>query len=580
MNRQQGHILQPVAPALRKLMALDRLDDVVGMARESASGTGALLRLLALLKISWEFNAGGLKSIPASGPVVLVANHPFGLLEGAILAAVLPQVRPDVRILANSVLSSIPELRERCIFVDPFGRRESHASNALALRRCIAWLESGGLLAGFPAGEVAHFDWREGNICDPVWNPTLGRIAQHTGSAAVPVFFHGANSMAFQLAGVVHPSLRTVSLPRELLNKRGRHIRIEVGKAVLSERLQRFAGGAAATEYLRYRTYSLATPQKIANPFERMAAALRVPPAERSAIASPGAPQRVRAELSKLPALSEGHGFAVVLARAEEIPATLQEIGRLREITFRRAGEGAGRATDLDRFDSHYQHLVLCRREQGEVAGAYRLGPTSEILPRLGVSGLYTGTLFRYRPELFHELGPALELGRSFIRQEHQRQFAPLMLLWRGIVRCAIQSGCGVLFGAVSISNDYAPLSRYLMERFLHTRRIDRLAALVSARCPYRHETAMPRRAAGLTYEAADIEDLSSLVAEIEKDGKGVPVLVRQYLKAGGRVLGTNVDRRFSNTLDALIMVDLESLPPAMIARYAGRGEAKAPCAG
>ena len=148
------------------------------------------------------------------------------------------------------------------------------------------------------------------------------------------------------------------------------------------------------------------------------------------------------------------------------IPNVLREIGRLRELTFRGAGEGTGNPLDLDGFDPHYLHLFLWSKAAREVAGAYRLGPTAEILPRFGVRGLYSSTLFHFSAELFGA-GPAVELGRSFIRPEYQKQYAPLLLLWKGITRyVASHPECAVLFGAVSISNDYNAASRSLLVSF------------------------------------------------------------------------------------------------------------------
>src|SRR5262249_51998886 len=148
--------------------------------RESAGGDASttLSRALRLLDIDYVIEAGSLDLVPVRGPVLVTANHPFGLLDGAILTMLLPRIRPDVRILANSLLSAIPQLRDLCIFVNPFGSRGAVSANASALKECLAWLEQGGLLAAFPAGEVAHFHAARRVIADPDWNPAVARLAQ------------------------------------------------------------------------------------------------------------------------------------------------------------------------------------------------------------------------------------------------------------------------------------------------------------------------------------------------------------------------------------------------------------------
>jgi putative hemolysin len=571
-------LLNPMEPAIQKLFLFDRLWEVFQAARCPGDPAGTVDKLLALLGITWHLEAADLAHIPRTGGVLAVANHPFGLLEGAILAAVLPRIRPDVRILTNSLLAGIPELRERCIFIDPFGHKQAVGGNAAALRDCLTWMAGGGLLVTFPAGEVAHMNFKNRTFSDPPWHASLARVAQRAGAAAVPIFFEGANSVAFQLAGAVHPSLRTASLPRELLNKRGHPVEIRIGRPVAPATLQSFQTPREAIEYLRCRTYLLENGGHAAEQAHRFNPAMIFPRKAPIIAAAPAG--EVACEIESLPParrLAESGDLAVYIGARDEFPTVMREIGRLREIAFRGAGEGTGRSLDLDRFDLHYQHLVLWNGAAREVVGAYRLGPTPDILPRHGIRGLYTSTLFRFRPDLFDRIGPAIELGRSFIRPEYQKQYAPLLLLWKGITRYAgTRPECATLFGGVTISNDYHPVSRHLMVKFLETRCAADLAPLVSPRRPYRPAKHVFQRTGLVSRVPGDMEELSGLIAEMESDGKGVPILVKQYLKTGGRLLAFNVDRGFSNALDALIMVDLRTAPAAMLERFLGKPGAAA----
>jgi putative hemolysin len=259
----------------------------------------------------------------------------------------------------------------------------------------------------------------------------------------------------------------------------------------------------------------------------------------------------------------------VYCARAAQIPRVLNEIGRLRELTFREAGEGTGKSCDLDAFDAYYRQLFLWDALTQRVVGAYRLGLADEIVASHGKNGLYTNSLFSYPTRLLRRLQPAIELGRSFVRAEYQRDFAPLLLLWRGIARF-VQGApqYAVLFGAVSISASYAPASRRLMMDYLATHCIERsLASQVKPRRPYAN--AEPTSAGDRTPRSLD--ELARLVSSIEQDGKGVPVLLRQYLRLGGRLLAFGLDRQFMNVLDGLIMVDLRQIEPAVLARYMGK---------
>jgi putative hemolysin len=282
----------------------------------------------------------------------------------------------------------------------------------------------------------------------------------------------------------------------------------------------------------------------------------------------------LKAEVEALPAdqhLVATAQFSVHCARAEQFPWCLQEIGRLRELTFRAVGEGTGKAADVDLFDAYYLHLFVWDTQAEAIVGAYRMGLADEIIDRYGKGGLYTQSLFRYGDRVLQAMNPAIELGRSFVRAEYQRSFAPLMLLWRGIGQFIVQHPqYAMLFGAVSISNDYEPASRRLIVDYLSANNIEaNLARHVKPRRPFRS-----RRAAA--YDQAefaalnDIEDVSRMVRQIERDSKGVPILLKQYLKLGGRLLAFSADKRFNDALDGLIMVDLRASDPRVLARYMG----------
>jgi putative hemolysin len=270
--------------------------------------------------------------------------------------------------------------------------------------------------------------------------------------------------------------------------------------------------------------------------------------------------------------LVENSDLAVYVVKANETPCMLREIGRLREVTFRIAGEGTGKKRDLDRFDDYYSHVLLWHKTKRELVGAYRAGKTDEILADHGTNGLYTSTLFRYEERIFEKLGPALELGRSFVRPEYQRQYAPLLLLWKGIARLLAQTNTPVLFGAVSISNEYSKASREMIYRFFETgMRDDELAGMVEPRRPFRPAGLRPWDCRAMCAALRDIEDLSQPITDVEADGKGLPILLRQYAKIGGRLLGFNVDRKFSNVLDGLVVVDLRKTEASVLERYMGR---------
>ncbi|MBV9613814.1 MAG: lysophospholipid acyltransferase family protein [Acidobacteriaceae bacterium] len=399
-------------------------------------------------------------------------------------------------------------------------------------------------------------------------------LAIQTQAPVAPIYLGGTNSVFFQLSGLIHPRLRTMQLPGELLKKRGATIDVRIGSLVHPADLARCGSPKSATAYLRARTYMLAhrNQEKTQGLWEFH----NKPPALDSH-AAPIAPETpdIAAEIDTLEGrgckLLENASYVVYAEQGERIPRVLREIGRLRELTFRTAGEGTGRSLDLDEFEKYYTHLILWHKQKSCICGAYRMAWTEDVLPIYGKNGLYTSTLFAYEREFFRVLGPAVELGRSFIRPEFQRDYAPLLMLWQAVGRCvAARPQAPVLFGAVSISANYSDAAVKLMVEYLRQRRLRAdLAPLVRPRRPFRPRVTYAAEICEMAARLGDIEELAKPLSDIGGPSH-VPVLLRHYVRLGGRVTGFHVDRNFSNAIDALLVVDLRETAPKLLVKYMG----------
>jgi len=562
-------VLRLAGKPIAKALGLDRLSRGYERIPAQATGMDFLRGLIRAFGFNCNVSREDLERIPASGPVVVVANHPYGGLEGILLAEMLHRVRPDAKIMANHLLGSIRELRELFILVDPFGTDSSLGRNIAPLRESIAWLRDGAALGVFPAGEVAHYNVRERRVAEPRWSPSIARIITSCGATVVPVHFSGANGAMFHLAGLLHPKLRTMLLPREFVNKARKTVDVRVGQPIAPARLEGLTDRQAA-DYLRLHTEMLGGGQA---PGRRVKRGPLRSIGRQEALIAPLDPSLMEAEVARLPEkalLLESGVFRVYEARSREIPLVLKEIGRLREATFRKVGEGTGSSCDLDSFDAFYSHVFIWNAREREVVGAYRLGRTDEILAERGAGGLYVGTLFRLKPRFLHELGPALEMGRSFVRVEYQKSYNALLLLWRGIgTVVAREPRYRRLFGPVSVTNEYQDASRQLIAGYFDAcGEKPGLSRFVKPRKALKGPGWLKRAAKTLV---DDVERLSELVSAAERDRKGIPVLMRQYLKLGGRILAFNVDPGFSDALDGLIVVDLLQTERKQLERYLGK---------
>lgn len=559
--------------SLERFFLLDQLDQVYRGALAQGPGGDFGEAVTKSLGLTVEAAAEDIQRIPREGPVLVVANHPFGGVDGIALLALLRKVRPDVKLVGNHLMRRIPELHEFSIFVDPYGGDGAAKANLRPMKESVRWLRAGHLLLVFPSGDVSRLQLMDKQVSDPRWSATIAGMIRMAECPVVPVFVEGRNSAIFQILGLVHPRFRTAMLPREFMQKRGETISLRIGSLIPFARVKNMGDGDMI-DYLRLRTYILRS--------RGSGGAVRGPAGPQMPVAEPLHRDSIAQDVWMLPpeaCVLESDGMAVYCAPAAQIPRLLHEIGRLREVTFRAAGEGTGREIDLDRFDHHYHHLFVWNRKAGELVGAYRIGRTDEILARHGKKGLYTSTLFRYSRKLLDALGPSLELGRSFVRPEYQRSYSPLLLLWKGIGRVINRDPrYRHMIGPVSINNEYQSLSRQMMVQFLRANNFDtRWARFIKPRHPPAPEAKGERWKADVFRRIIkDPDEVSELVAEIEKDRKGVPILLKQYLRLGGKLLGFNVDPEFSDVLDGFIWVDLLEIDEKILARFLGRKEAAA----
>ncbi len=506
---------------------------------------------------------------PKEGPLIIIANHPFGIADPVALARWAAQFRPDLKVMTNSLLLAMPELGPHIIAVNPFGGEKAAKSNLAPMKEAIRLLRAGGTLIIFPAGEVAAYKLGRG-LEETAWSHHVGSLVRRTQATVLPVYFPGRNSAMFHTAGLIHPRLRTSLLLREFSKRHGGVIHMRVGHPIPFSRLKKFEDDESLTRYLRIHTFVLHQRGKVkpAKLTERMAGTAPVPDVDQLAHMACEIDQ-IRARGGKL--VSQG-AYSVYQAYSNEIPVLLQEIGRLREITFREVGEGTGEKVDLDKYDRYYEHIILWDEENERIAGAYRLGRADFILREYGPKGLYTSTLFRFEKPFHAHLETAVEMGRSFIVKAYQRNLTSLPLLWKGVMHwIARNPHYTKLFGPVSISKDYNSLSRKMIVEFLQDTKLHpHLASFVKARNPFRYMRSRRLMREFISANLQNVDDCSALISSVETDGKGIPTLLKHYLRLNATMLSFNVDKDFSDVLDGLILVDFTETDERFLAKYMG----------
>jgi len=565
---------------LEHILGFDAVNELYLSLPEDTNPGNFFDKVLEELGVSYTVVSRLENPIPLKGPVLALANHPFGGIDGLILGSILSRCRPDSKLIVNELLLSIREMESRIIPVDVFGGINSKKANLSGMRRCLLELKRGGCLGTFPSGVVSH--WKKGRgLVDPQWSPHLASLACRTGATVVPIYFEGRNSALFHFMGIFHERLRTVRLPRELFKKRNANVKVVMGDPIPAARLKGFSNDAEAIAFLKFQTSMLRGRLEEARRklFPRLSMKDRKTPLPESGTApviSPVAAHLLEMEIESLPHdflfFDQGR-FRVYGAKKEQVPHVVREIGRLRELTFREVNEGTGKSLDLDKFDEYYWHLFLWDSEDKAIAGAYRLGLSEEILPVYGQRGFYTHTLFKMRAKFLENLRPTIELGRSFIAHAYQRKYTSLALLWKGILSFILKNPqYKNLFGPVSIDKEYHSLSRDIMVQFLSKKNKEHeLSSWIRPRHPIKIKSLRQDEQVLLTRAFENIEEVSALISEVEKSGKGIPVLLKHYLRLNGNILAFNVDPDFNHSVDSLMVVDLTRVEARLLEHYLGK---------
>ena len=511
--------------------------------------------------------------IPQDGPFIVIANHPIGSADGMLMNTVIGTMRTDFKIMANFLLTMIPSLKESFIAVNPFSDSVSARSSLAGLRFAKEHLAAGGSLGLFPAGEVSTYQRPKNRsalkrhvVEDIRWPASVIKLIRNANVPVIPVYFEAQNSKWFHFVGRIHPMLRTLNLPNELFNKKGKTIPMRIGKAIMPNELAEFPDLEQLGGYLRSRVYAMEA--EFNNPNEE----LMKPPEMVTPISLPRDKKAVVKEFDRLKnggkKLFDVANYQCYLAEADEIPVAMIELGRRREEAFRATGEGSNQAIDVDDYDKYYKHLILWDAKRKRIAGGYRLGIGSEIFEQHGgVEGFYTSSLFTYDKDFESTLRETIELGRSFVSLEYQKEALPLMLLLKGLMHSLMRYPNAVYFiGPVSISNSYPKFYQSLMVYYLenkHNALLPENSALPTTPFEPDYLKINPREL--LRKKMDNFEKFDRFLMRLSDNTYRMPTLVKKYMKVNARIIAFNVDPLFNYSLDGLIILRIKDYPRAEI---------------
>jgi len=555
-----------VAKLLMQILKFNKVNKVYSQTKDK-EGIEFVNSVIEHLGINFDVNDEDMKRIPAKDPFIVVANHPFGGVDAIILLKIFAEIRPDFKAMANFLLQRIDPIKEVIFPVNPFETHKTVKSSFSGLKNAMFHLEQGNCLGIFPAGEVSSYQPDSLIIQDREWQPSILKFIKKACVPIIPVYFQGTNSRIFHMLGQIHPLLRTAKLPSELFNKKNKTIKIRIGNSISVKEQEKFSDTAHFGRYIRARTYALGTTLEVKK-FYRPSFYPKIKKVE--PLAEPVNQDDLIKEIKSLIEnylLFENRNFKIFCAPSTEMPLSMHEIGRLRELTFREVGEGTNRSLDMDEFDFYYNQLVVWDDDENKIVGAYRIGKGKDIIAQYGLPGFYIHSLFKIRKKFLPVLNESIELGRSFIIKEYQRKPLPLFLLWKGLLFFLLKNtDYRYLIGPVSISNDFSKFSKSLIVEFIKTYHYnEELAKYIKPRKRFvvKPDKIVDRKIF-FEEEQGDVTKIDQLIQDIESNFK-FPILLKKYLQLNSKIIGFNIDPQFNNALDGLIILDIFDVPQNFI---------------
>jgi putative hemolysin len=544
-----------------KKVRLDAINPVIKKFLEDKTEDPYFVRIARAFDLRYTLDEAVItKNVPATGPAIVVLNHPRNGSDGIAVAAALSKIRPDTKIAMTLFLENVPGLKDNAVFLNPYGGPVARAYNESRMLEMQEHLKQGGLVVIFASGEVSMKDPTSDLLpVDKEWKTGAARLVQAVPEAQViPVYVGGqATKEYYQVASKGYGIKTTLFHVRELANNIGRDFPLSfasplAGKDLIADFGKNIKG---MMKYLRARTYLM-------NEQSNLKAKVESEKRQLEAIAAAADPAVIHADIAKTGTLVFAdpkkaiNVYAVDGAKMSE--QVWHDLGVAREKSFRVVGEGSGKSMDIDPYDRYYTHIIAVDTNTNKMLGAYRVGRVDRIVADKGIEGLYSYRFFDHSALIAQRGSQMLELGRSFVDFEAgSKAIVALDRLWKGVTGFInLHPHYRYMIGPVSISNAYSTTSKLLMLQYLGKNMEPTLAPLTHGRTPIEFTSQFKPEIDIVAEKTPDLKELNKIVTAL--DGQSIPPLLISYGKLGAKYLAFDRDKEF-NTVDGLIVVDLLS---------------------
>ncbi len=510
---------------------------------------------LERLNVDMVISDNELENIPSSGRVVIISNHPLGSLDGFMLLKLIGKIRNDVKIIANDFLVQFKSMESLFIMVNNFKERQSKE----AISNIYKALNNEEAIIIFPAGEVSRMTPK--GVRDGKWQKSFLKFAKNTQSPILPIHINAKNSKTFYSLSAINKQASTLLLSHEMFKQQNKSIKIKIGEMIPADNIaQHWLNKETIVELYKKHLYALKKGKSLFR--------------TQKAIAHPEDPRKIKKELKNSELLGQTKDGKIIYLYANTKESfVLKEIGRLREVAFRKVGEGVNKRRDLDKYDKYYKHIVLWDENDLEIVGSYRIGECQDIVDEYGINGLYTSTLFDFSKKFQGKLGESIEMGRSFVQPKYWGSRA-LDYLWYGIGAYLNKNPhIRYMYGGVSLSASYPKVAKDIIFNFFDLYYGDE-NHLVRSRLPYdfKSDKDLVRMLDEMFTTQDYKEDFKTLKILMKNFDTSVPALYKQYSElcdeGGIKFCAYNIDEDFTSCVDSFIVVDAHKMKDSQRKRY------------
>lgn len=535
--------------------------------------------LFERLDIKWDIENPEVLEKLDDGPKVFVANHPYGLPDAFALFQLLTQYRSNIKIFANKLLAATQLEEPRLLFVDPFGAPDSRGQNRKSIASALKHLRDGGDLALFPGRICSHLKTSDWTISDSEWTDQVRKFVEVSGGEMVPLYISGRNSMMFNISGLIHPRIRTYMLLREFL-RGGHDFTFKVGEPVTSRQLARVSRSVSVGTFARSLVYALKTgAPKVPDIPQLITPELRTDIEHETTLRQPTAisGKHALAVLKNHEVLVKQNGYTIYQSQNGAPDNLVDMICEVRFAAYASQTNVSDPSQLKDKFDEFYSHLILWDDTKQNVVGVYRYILPNPDKGKVTEDNLVTSSIFNLTDKFQNLLPNSMELGRAAILPEYQKSYSPLMLLWRAILEIPRQNKqIKYLFGPVTMGQNFNPVSRELLRRFVMRHWGDEsMDGFISPKIELNLEIPREVKINQLEQGCSDYSKLGNIVSGFEGGQRTLPVLFRHYANVGCKYIGFGEWKELDSATTGITILDLNNVSHSLLTRYFGDEGAK-----